>query len=356
MRLIDRYILKEFILYFFSILSSLVLIFYVAEFLRGESEASAVKVMIYNGMLLPQIALQIMAPAAMLATMATFSILNRRNELIAMQAGGIGLPHLTFLIFSAIFILCCVSLIINDRVVPPLAQKRTLYLWREIKGRKDFSLDIKSSKIWYRSQNYIYNLKTFDKANNTIQGFGVYFLDQGFQLREYIEAKSAIYENDGWKLQDGMLALFPTPSTFPLLKKFQEKHIKLPVSPHDFGEIEKQVDALRLKELLSFIRRNRESGLNTKAYEVDFHSRVSLSFIPIVMSLLVIPFSVRPRRQAGIGKDISLCISIILIYWILFSISLSFGRSGVIEPWVSVWGPSIIFLGIAIFATLQKKN
>ncbi len=356
MRLIDRYILKEFILYFFSILSLLVLIFYVAEFLRGESDVSSAKLMIYNGMLLPQIALQIMAPAAMLATMATFSILNRRNELIAMQAGGIGLPHLTFLIFTAVFILSCISLIVNDRVVPPLAQKRTLYLWREIKGRKDFSLDIKSSKIWYRSQNYIYNLKTFDKANNAIQGFGVYFLDQNFQLKEYIEAKSAVYENNGWKLQDGMLALFPSPSTFPLLKKFKEKQMDLPVSPHDFGEIEKQVDALRLKELLAFIRRNRESGLNTKTYEVDFHSRVSLSFIPIVMALLVIPYSVRPRRQAGIGKDISFCISMILVYWIIFSIALSFGRSGAIEPWIAVWAPSLLFLMIAVFITLQKKH
>lgn len=354
MKLIDRYVLKEFITFFVSILSLLVLIFYVAEFLRGEAEATAIKILIYNSFQLPMTLVQVTAPAAMLATMAALSMLNRRNELIAMQAGGIGITHITALIFGAILIICCINLVVNDRIVPPLARKRTAYLWREIKGRTDLSLDIKSSKIWLRNKNYIYNLRTFDRAKHSIQGFGIYFFDERFRLKEHIAAESAHFEGGEWILKNGMMAVFPEASAFPLNKHFDVKSIKLPVDPDDFGEIEHQVDTLRLKDLFAFIKRNRESGLNTKSYEVDFHSRLSISFIPIIMALLVIPYSIRPRRQGGLGKDVSFCIFWILFYWILFSISQSFGRSGAIEPWISVWTPSAFFLAISLLLMVRR--
>ena len=356
MKLIDRYILKEFILYFLAILLTLVLIFYVAEFLRAESETKAIQLLIYNGLQLPAILIQVIPPAAMLATMTTLSMLNRRNELIAIQAGGIGLHHIALLLFGMIFLICCLSLTVSDRILPPLARARTIYLWREIKGRKDFSLEIRSSKIWYRSKSYIYNLQTFDRATNIIRGFGVYFFDDKFKLKQNVAAQSAIYKNNEWVLRDGMITVFPEDTSFPLSKHFQERTLKLPATPKEFMEIEKQVDTLRLKDLLAFIRRNRESGLNTKSYEVDFHARVSMSFISIVMALLVIPYSVRPRRNGGVGLDLTFCVAWILLYWILFSISLSLGRSGTVEPWIAVWSPSALFLFVAFFMLLRTEQ
>lgn len=355
MKLLDRYILAEFLRYFVAISVTLVLIFYVAEFLRGgDAETTAAKLMVYNAFQLPATFVQMSAPAAMLATMVTLSMLNRRNELTAMQASGIGIFHISFLIFGAVFILCCVTLILSDRVMPPLAKSRTFYLWREIKGRKDFSLDIKSSKIWYRSKNYIYNLKTFDRATNSIQGFGIYFFDRNFDLRQHVEAQSASFTGKEWVLTDGMLTVFPEDSSFPLTKRFKAKNMDLPDRPEDFREIERQVETLRLKDLRKFITRNRESGLKTESYEVDFHQRLSMSFIPMVMALLVIPYSVRPRRQGGVGRDVAMCMSWIMIYWILFSISLSLGRSGTVEPWLAVWSPSVLFLGAAFYQVLRR--
>jgi lipopolysaccharide export system permease protein len=355
MKLLDRYILSEFLRYFFVVLTTLGLVFYVAEFLRGgDANTTAAKMLVYNAFQLPATLVQMTAPAAMLATMVSLSMMNRRNELTAMQASGIGIFHIAFMIFGAVFIICCATLIVSDRVLPPMARARTTYLWREIKGRQDFSLDIKSSKIWYRSKNYIYNLKTFDQKTSAIQGFGVYLFDQSFNLRQHVEAGTATYDQGEWVLKEGMITIFPEDSTFPLSKRFAEKRLKLPDSPAEFGEIERQVETLRLKDLWRFIMRNKASGLKTDSYEVDFHARVSMSFIPLVMALLVVPFSVRPRRQGALGRDVSICIGLIMVYWILFSISLSLGRSGTMQPWVAVWTPSLFFLTAAIYQVVKK--
>ncbi|HRK02561.1 MAG TPA: LPS export ABC transporter permease LptG [Oligoflexia bacterium] len=350
MRILDRYVFFEFIRNFAIALVALALVFFLADYLRGvwDEEISAFVLLKYGLMNLPAIACQMAPPAAMIGTMVTLSLLNRKNELTAMHAAGVSLMHISVLIFGAIFIASCLTLVVHDRVVPPLARARTAYYWKVIKNRPDFSMDIKTSKIWYRSKNYIYNLRTYDKKSETIHGIGIYFFDSTFRLIQHVEAENAKFEEGQWDLRNGMLTIFPEDNRFPLSKHFDQKKFTLPETPSDFLQIEKQVESLRLKELRRFIQRNQEAGLETREYEVDFHARIAVSFISLVMGLLAIPYSVRPKRQGGLGKDLAVCVGWIFSYWLLFSISLSLGRSGALAPWVSVWGPSALFFGAAL--------
>jgi lipopolysaccharide export LptBFGC system permease protein LptF len=74
------------------------------------------------------------------------------------------------------------------------------------------------------------------------------------------------------------------------------------------------------------------------------------------MGLLAIPFSVRPKRQGGLGKDLMICLGWIFSYWLLFSISLSLGKSGTIVPWISVWTPCALFFVAALFMVIKGKT
>lgn len=357
MRILDRYILGEFVRNFLLAVLVLTLVFFLADYLRGvwDASVSALVLLKYGAFQLPQIFCQMVPPAAMAGTLITLSLLNRKNELTAIQASGVSIAHVAFLIFGVLFIASCLTLVTYDRVVPPLARQRLVYFWKEIKGRSDFTLDIKTSKIWYRSKNYIYNLRLYNKETSTIQGFGIYFFDDKFRLVQHVEAEKARYDKGEWEMKDGMLTIFPDGDAFPLSKHFDEKRLKLPETPGDFLEIEKQVETLRLKDLAGFIRRNKEAGIDTKAYEVDLHARLAISFIPLVMGLLAIPYSTRPRRQGGLAKDVIICVAWIFAYWLLFSIALSLGRSGAVTPWVSAWMPSMLFLTAAVGLVLKGR-
>ncbi len=359
MKLLDRLVLSEFVRNFLMAISVLTFIFFISDLLRGvwDAEVSTAKLLKYTVMELPQIFCQMVPPASMLGTMITLSLLNRRNELTAIHAAGISIGHVSFLIFGAIFISCCVTLVTYDRIVPPLNKQRMIYMWKEIKGRKDFSLDIKTSKIWYRSKNYIYNLRVFDKKKNLIEGIGIYLFDQNFKLQQHIEAEKASFSPTGdWNLKNGMLTVFTDEDPFPYSKRFIEKNIKLPESPKDFMEIEKQVETLRIKELWGFIKRNKNAGIDTKEYEVDFHQRLAISFIPLIMGLLAVPFSIRPKRQGGFGKDLSIGLGFVFSYWLIFTFSMSMGKAGTIAPALSVWAPSLLFLFIAISLILRMRS
>ncbi len=358
MRILDRYILVEFCRYLLISITVLTAVMFIADYLGGvwDAEVSAIVLLKYAAYQAPQLFCRMVPAAALMATLVTLSLLNRKSELIAIHSIGIGLGHISFLIFGCIFIACCFTLVVYDRIVPPLAKQRTIYYWKVIKGRQDFTMDIKTTKIWYRSKNLIYNLRLFDKGTNTIQGIGIYFFDQNFHLMQHIEAENARYENSEWNLKNGLITIFPEQKTFPLSKHFQEKKLILPETPQDFFEIERQVETLRLKDLYTFIKRNREAGLDTKVYEVDLHSRIAISFVPLVMGLLAIPYSVRPKRQGGLGRDLGVCVGWIFIYWLLFSISMSLGRSGAVTPWASVWVPCIFFLFVALFLITRSRT
>src|SRR5690606_29080764 len=118
----------------------------------------------------------------------------------------------------------------------------------------------------------------------------------------------------------GTVTQFMESDPFPVNQKFKQIRLQIAETPKDFQEIEKEVDGLEIRELRHYIGRTQNAGLDTKGYEVKLHSRFSLSFIPLVMCILAVPFSVRGRREGGLAKDLGICLGITFFYWLFYSI------------------------------------
>lgn len=350
MKVLARYISAIFTKNFlYCVFSLTFLLFFQA--LMGDifnGTYTSEQLLIYHGLNIGQYLVRMAPPAVLIATVLTLSGLSRSNELIACYSIGVGLRQVMSIILSIVFMISCLMLVFQDRILPPLFKRQTVYFWREMKKRSDFYLDLKQDKIWYRSKNLIYNLRFFDVKSNTIHGMAVYSFDQNFKLVEVIDAKFAQYVGNLWTLRDGTVTVFPGgQNEFPLTTKFGEKELAIAETPKDFREIEKEVDGLRLKELNRYIARVKESGTDVKSYLVKLHSKISLSFIPLVMCILAIPFSTRTRREEGLARDLSFCLGITFFYWLFVSVGLSLGTKGTIPPVLAAWFPSLLFTGVA---------
>lgn len=358
MKTLDRYVAGAFIRSFLLSVLGLTLL-YVFQSLLGDlldQQYPPNQVLTYDLLNVPQIFVQMTPPAVLMSTVITLSGLSRTNELVACFSIGVGLKRLVALILLMVFMISCFTLVMQDRILPPVYKKRTTYFYREMKKKTDFYLDIKQDKIWYRSKNLIYNLRTFDAKTRTIHGMAVYTFDEKFNLLQVVDAQRAAYTPDGWKLMDGTVTLFVKGDDFPVQSQFTEKELQINETPTDFQEIEKEVDGLRLKELYRYIGRTREAGADTKSYEVKFHSRISLSFIPVVMCILGVPFSVRSRREGGVVKDLGLCLAITFFYWLFYSVGLSLGTNGALPPWLAAWLPSTIFAALAVTLIARQQR
>ena len=189
-----------------------------------------------------------------------------------------------------------------------------------------------------------------------IFGMAVYTFNDDFKLIQAVDAERAEYTSQGWRLMNGTVTVFTQDDPFPLTQQFKEKELQIAETPKDFQEIDKEVKGLRLKELWRYIQHMKAAGADTKTYEVDFHSRISLSFIPIVMCFLGIPFSLRGRREGSVAKDLGLCLGITFFYWLFYSVGLSLGTNGALPPWLAAWLPSTIFVALAVTLIARQRK
>jgi lipopolysaccharide export system permease protein len=356
--ILDRYIAREFWKGFFSALATFLVLYQGADTLRQNMReeipaAYALQFALYQ---LPETFVLLVPAACLMGTLICLSGFARRSELTAMFASGISLARISFVILSLVFMICCASFVVTDRIIPPLNKAREHFYRTEILKKPDLQTDIKHSKIWYRSRNFIYNIRTFDPKKNQIFGISIYTLDSAFQLVQQIEANRAEYSDGKWILKDGLATIFDGRPAFPLTQKFKQQTITLTETPDDFKEIEKEVETLRLKFLWKFIQRNKDAGIDTHGYEVTFWSKISMSLVPLVLTILGIPFSTQHHRQSSIARDASICFGVVVLYWLIFSMALSMGKSGVMPPVIAAWAPSLLFFLAGIYLVRRGKR
>ena len=357
MQILARYIASAFLKNLVLALSGLTVLFFFQTLLTKLNDFPIYQLLIFTFYDIPQMMVVVAPPSALVATVLTFSGLSKTNELVACYSIGISVRQMVSVIFPVVFVMCCLSLVVQDRILPAFYEKKSLFYWRDIKKQQDFFLDVKQDKIWYRSNNMIYHIKTFNPQNQFIEGVGIYVLNRDWSLEEFIEADSGYFEGvDSWRMLKAKITRFDQKTGFPRSETVPFTSVKLKERPENFKEIEKEVDRLRIKDLVRFINTNKKAGISTKGSEVKLHSRFALSFIPLIMCLLAVPFSVSLNREGRMGRDILVAFSITFFYWLSFSVSLSLGTSGAISPVLAAWLPSVIFGSFAVFLLKRMQR
>lgn len=81
---------------------------------------------------------------------------------------------------------------------------------------------------------------------------------------------------------------------------------------------------------------------------IEFHRRLAFPFACFVFAFIGIPLGLQNRR-AGKSSGFSLCIAILLLYYIFLSTGRTLGLKGVIDPGLSMWLPNLLFTGVGVY-------
>ncbi len=355
-RTLDRYLVTSFIRGFVPAWLGLVVLFFFQAMIAhlNEQPYPATQIL-WRGVLgLPEIFVQLAPPAVLAGTVMVLSGLSRTGELTAFFSLGFGKGRMVATLGAIVFVFCCLLLVFQDRIVPLFIKKQSTYYWHVMKKRPDFFLDVRRDKVWYRSQNLIFNLRSFDLGTKTIEGMSVYTLDERFRLVQLVEASKGVHTETGWKMLDGLVTIFDPDTPFPMTRRFESKELRISETPQDFQEIEREVNSLRLRELSAYIDRAKAAGGNTRRFEVKLHSRIAICFTPLVMCWLAIPFSLGSRRSGGLARDLGLALMATFFYWLFYSVSLSLGVNGALHPVLAAWLPSMICVLALIFLVARR--
>lgn len=346
MTIIDRYIAREFGKLFGLILMSFVAIFLIVDFFGKirffmSNSATLVQVTSHFFFEIPMIVSQTTPAAVLLTALATFGMLARTNEMVAMKANGISLYRAARPVLVIGAVICLFNFVVSEIIAPKTTAKAEYIRTIEVTKKENLPA-FKQNQVWYRSKNGIYNFKVFDPASNTLQGITIYYLDHGFRLQKRVDAERAEWRDGKWILHRLLITRFEE-GTFPRLEWIPQADGDIPEKPADFKMVEIDIEQMGFFSLRRYVEKLQSEGFDATRYLADLYGKMAFSFISLILVVIGISFSMTGVRSGGMTRNIGAGLVIGFSYWMVHAFFLSLGRSGTIPPLLSAWVANAIF-------------
>jgi lipopolysaccharide export system permease protein len=300
----------------------------------------------YLALKLPWMMYQMMPAACLLASVLTFSTLNKHHETIAIRAHGISPLRLTRPLFLFGGVICLLLLIAQEYLLPYTNQGYNL-IWRtriqRVKTDPRLGL-FKKGQIWYRSAQRIWSAQRSVPLEHRLLGVTIYELDTQGVIRQRYDAAEARSDGQGWTLLQGTRRTFNAQGLFASLPEtFTEQRVAFPESPEEISAMRKELEEMSLSETLAYAHEQRSQGIEDRTYLVEFHGRLAYAALCIIMAGFGMPLALHMNRNGGTTLAISLTLLCGFAYVILHNLILALGHNGRLPPAVAAWAANSLF-------------
>lgn len=351
--------------YFLSLgfLTSVFLIFTAFELWKfaGTIDNGIVLLLQYLFYLMPFIYLQLAPSSAMIATLATYVIKSRQNEIITWTSAGqsvyrLLLPCMLFMILLGIF-----NWQLQERVFPSANQIQD-DLRSKIRSRG--IIQNRSGKLWVANDRRIFSFEIDANASDNesqfmlcgrqcaVKNLTIYeFADDKARLQAVYRVSSAGWERDRivFKSEAEKIDL----KDGKMIKTVQQGG-EVAESSNPFAEARKKPSHLNTEETKAQIA-NSESDIERRSFAVALEKKYTTPFLPFIIALFTAPFALslsRKGKVATIGYAVGL--------WLLFmGVTSTFeqvGLNGSLPPAMAVWSPLMLFSMLGIYLLSKVKT
>jgi lipopolysaccharide export system permease protein len=299
-----------------------------------------------------------MPAACLLASVVTFSTLNKHHETIAIRAHGISPLRLTRPLFVVGGVVCLLLLMAQEYLLPYTNQESNL-IWRtriqRVKTDPRLGL-FKKGQIWYRSAQRIWSAQTSVPLEQRLLGVTIYTLDTQGVMRERYDAAEARHDGQGWILVQGLRRTFNAAGMFTgLPERFTEYRVAFPERPEEISALRKEPEEMGLRETLAYAHALRQQGVADPLYLVEFHGKLAYAVLCIIMAGFGMPLALHMNRNGGLTLALSLTLFCGFLYVLLHNFLLALGHNGRLPPAVSAWAANGLFGcgGVCLAVRLQ---
>ena len=350
MKLLDKYILKEFFRFFIITFLSFIALFLIVDFFEKirmflSNSASISQMTSYFIFSIPMIISYILPPAILLATLMTFSSFSKFSEITAMKANGINIYRIILPILILSSIAAVFLFFFSELITPTSIQKTTHIVKIEVQKQKTFGF-FKQGEIWYHGKNAIYNFKIFDTDKNILYGVTINYLNPDYTLMSRIDAQRAEWKNDQWLFYNLLTTHFDANNN-PVLEWSKEKVITLIEKPNDFKVMQKDAENMGYFELRKYVKKIQSEGYDVTKYLVELQGKIAFPLVTLIMVFIAVPFSIRSERSGGAMQSVGIGIFIGFSYWIVNAFCMSLGSSETLPAFLAAWLANILFSAIA---------
>ena len=357
--ILDRYILKQVIeVFILGIIIFTAIIFASDAFITLLKQISLYGIPFHIALMMimlniPAVIVMTIPMGSLFATVMTLNKLCLSSEITVMRACSIGLNRIAKPIFIFATIMALLSFTINETIVPAMSkQSKILAMWalgqKNIpNGKQNFSFkELKDGNILKKlffiqkcEDNELHNIVVLDLSNkNTIQ---------------IIQAENGATSTDGWVFNNGAVYTIENNQKVLNTTWFENSIV-------DFGLDLKEemssedVTQYNIIALYKNIKKNKpiEQEIMTKM-KIHFFDKFALPITTIVFVLIGVPLAITPPR-VRYNRGFLFSILIIFLYYLIRALSMSFGETNAINPYLAAWAPNIVIASIGGYLYYKK--
>ena len=303
MKILDRYISYTILGSILVVMSVLLALFTFFSFLEqikdiGQGNYDALHAIYYVLLTLPTLANQLFPMAALMGVTIGLGILSSSSELIAIRSAGVSIRQIVYSVLKVGALIMVLALLIGELIAPRTEQYAQMV--RSVAISKQLSLE-GDQGLWARDGDSIINVQKV-LGGGHLGDIYIYRFDDKLKLKKLQFAKSANYENNGWRLREVRSTVFTDDRIHS--EYMNETGWQTGISPDLLSIVTVKSSTQSTYDLYHYINYLESNDVAADSYKQAFWSKLAVPFVTGVMVLLAIPFVFGPLRSVGIGHRI----------------------------------------------------
>ena len=323
-----------------------------ARFLKFQPEIAHLAT--YFACKVPGIISEVLPLAVLMATLLSLNMLSRTSELVAMRSLGASLAFISAPVLVAALLTSLAGVIFGE-LVAPSAFRKMMFTEEVLIKKKGYAASFRQNNIWFRDENLIMRARAFDPNKQALKGLTLWQVGPAMEPSRRIEAEQAVWSGNQWRFQ-GVIIRDMVGGDVIRTEKAQQTPVQLNLKTDDLKIVHKSADNMGFIQLWNYIDKLKKGGYDTTRYKTLLHDRIAYPFASLVMAFIGIPFSLRGSRSRGVALGIGASIAIGFTYFIIHSVLISFGQTGVIPPFAAAWSGNLIFCLVGIWLALTMDH
>jgi lipopolysaccharide export system permease protein len=346
MSILYRYVTREILITFCIVLVAVLSIYVAIDFIEKidnfmEAGVPSNRCLVYLVYKLPFIFVQIAPVGFLMSILIALGLMSKNNEIVALKSCGIG-RDLLLKPTVVLGVLFCGGLFLLAETVVPVVMARANQIWlQEVRKKNIYAT--KTNDIWMRTARRIIHVKQYSPEEKRASGITIHVLNDDFRLVRRIDARSGIFENGRWQLEDAVQQVLDEDSGTYRVTLHDTLAADIELNPDDLAQASKRSDEMGLAELGRYIEKVEREGVAAARFRVDYQSKIATPFVCIFLSLLGTAIALRGNLREGMAVGIIYGLAIAFLYWIFNSFCLSLGYAELLPPVIAAWMANLVF-------------
>ncbi len=375
----DRYMAERFLSLYLTVLVGLWTLFILFTVFELSSDILANQIPArfvaeYLVFLSPSVLSYLAPPSALIAALASMSILSQSGELTALRAAGVSLYRASLPLLLASSALALAVALWQEHIVPEANARQELLRFYIKKGRFPAEIELaptspsahwlvlhsggeptRSPQVYWPQR--LFHYASFDRATRRIMAPQILeFSSDAFFIRRRIQADFAQWDDAraAWLLIRASVWEFER-SRLLVKKSFDRLWLPEEGGLERLMRRPRKPEQMSGRELQAQIRLLEAQGFDSRDVKIALERRFANAAAVIVMALLGIPFGVTFGRK-GARQAIGLGVGIGLLYWFALGLFEQLGRYEYFSPRVAAWSPNGVLTALSLYLLFRIRT